>query len=533
MKGFHQVPGVDFTESFSPVATQTTIVIVILIALWNEKLNWFCEMFDVEAAFLNAELEIPMYLEWPEEMRKLGFINELEEKTKCIKLVRSMYGNVDAALRWMKAFIEVCTNDQLKCKQSAVDPCLLFKHDDEGNLILLIAVYVDDVLIAGRKEDIKMFKEEFKKTYKITDLGNLKRHLGIWFEWIETDDGERAVKMHMDDMATKIVKEYEKLTGGSVKEWKTPGFPSVKLSKPEDESEIINEKEYRSMVGKVMYYVNKVCPVCLSITRELAKYFACPTKLHWKALSRLIGYIKGSIGRGRLLKKPKELRIVAFTDSDYANGEDRKSITGGVTTIGGTPTNAMSKAQSVVSLSSTEAEYIALSSVAQEVVFQSQMLDELLGDGHIKPSIIFEDNIGAIYLAKNSQVSQRTKHIDVRHHFIRGLIESRVADVKFVKSRSNPSDIMTKTVKENLFIKHEKSINSGSIIYNVRELCIDDDEDAYEMKKSKENVNLLTDQIAEAKREDVEVFNGTFDTLLIEDLNLNDLDEFSLSNCWD
>ena len=90
----------------------------------------------------------------------------------------------------------------------------------------------------------------------------------------------------MDDMATKIVKEYEKLMGNTVKEWPTPGYPSMKLTKPEDDSEIVDEKNYRSMVGKSMYFVNKVCPVCLSITKELAKFFACPTKMHWRIYQR-------------------------------------------------------------------------------------------------------------------------------------------------------------------------------------------------------------------------------------------------------
>ena len=312
VKGFHQVPGVDFTESFSPVASSTTIIIVLLMTLWNEDKNWICEMFDVEAAFLNAELKIPMYLEWPEEMRRLGFITEDEENAKCIKLIRSMYGNVDAALRWMKAFVNLCVSKEIACQQSAVDPCLLYKKNEKGELILLIAVYVDDVLIAGEKKDIIAFKDKFKKTYKITELGKLKRHLGIWFEWIESENGEKSIKMHMDDMATKIVKEYEKLMGNTVKEWATPGYPSMKLTKPTNESDIVDEKNYRSMVGKVMYYVNKVCPVCLSITRELAKYFACPTKTHWKALTRLVGYIKRNIGKGRLLKKTKRIENSGF-----------------------------------------------------------------------------------------------------------------------------------------------------------------------------------------------------------------------------
>ena len=231
------------------------------------------------------------------------------------------------------------------------------------------------------------------------------------------------------------------------------------------------------MVEKIMYFVNKVCPVCLSITRELAKYFACPTKDHWKALLRLVGYIKGNIGKGRLLKKPKEIQIVAFTDSDFANREDRKSVTGGVVTLGGVPTNAMSKTQAIVSPSSTEAEYIALSTMAQEVLFQSQMLDELVGDQHIKPSAIFEDNLGAIYLTKSLQISQRTKHIDVRHHIIRSMIDNKVGYVKFVKCRLNVSDIMTKNVAKDLFLKNEKSINGGMILYNEKEMIIEDNDD--------------------------------------------------------
>ena len=122
------------------------------------------------------------------------------------------------------------------------------------------------------------------------------------------------------------------------------------------------------MVKKLMYIVNKTLPVCPSPTWELAKHFSHPSKQHWKALTRLIGYTKAKIGKGRLLRKSEELRIVAYTDADYANNNERKSITGGVVTIGGSPTYFMSKIQSIVSLSSTEAEYIALGTIIQEIL---------------------------------------------------------------------------------------------------------------------------------------------------------------------
>ena len=114
VKGFHQVPGVDYTELYSPVVNMSTIGILLLATLHMEDHGRICENFDVEVAFLNAELETPIYLEWSGSMRKLGFITEEEKRDKCIKFVRSMYGNVDAALSWQKVFIKLCTNDKIK-----------------------------------------------------------------------------------------------------------------------------------------------------------------------------------------------------------------------------------------------------------------------------------------------------------------------------------------------------------------------------------------------------------------------------------
>ena len=175
MKGFQQAPGVDKNKSFSPVACSSTIAILLSTTLHMEDQGWTSEIFDVEAVFLNAELEKPMYLEWPKPMRELGFITKEREEEKYIKLVRSMYGNVDAALSWQKTFINLCTNKEIKCVQTNIDPCMLYKKDEKRKLRLIISVYVDDVLISGREIDIREFKETCKKTYKITDLGQLKR----------------------------------------------------------------------------------------------------------------------------------------------------------------------------------------------------------------------------------------------------------------------------------------------------------------------------------------------------------------------
>ena len=168
------------------------------------------------------------------------------------------------------------------------------------------------------------------------------------------------------------------------------------------------------------------------------------------------------IGRGLKLKCPKELTSISYCDSNYAqDADDRKSISGRVNTIGGMITNYSSKKQATVTLSSTEAEYISLSDCCQETKFQWMLLRELTGSK--EPGTIYEDNTGAIFLVKNQQVGPRMKHIDVRHHFIRGPIEENIVDVKFVRSEENVSDIMTKNLPEKSFNKHKASLLEGTI----------------------------------------------------------------------
>ena len=145
--------------------------------------------------------------------------------------------------------------------------------------------------------------------------------------------------------------------------------------------------------------------------------------------------------------------------------------------------------QAIVSLSSTEAKDMVLGTVIQEVLFQAQILDELFGEEHKKPSIMYKDNLGTIYLMKNPQISQRTKHIDVRHHFIRELIKDKKIKVRYVKSENNLAVILTKNMKEEIFEKHMKTINKCKVKYETKE------EKAIETKNEfKENLYTNTNR---------------------------------------
>jgi hypothetical protein len=175
-----------------------------------------------------------------------------------------------------------------------------------------------------------------------------------------------------------------------------------------------------------------------------------------------VGYVRQNVHEGLIFRAPRELRSISDCDSDYAKDEgDRRSISGRINTLGGMITNWSSKKQATVSLSSTEAEYQALSDCAQESVFTRSLINEITRVQHT--AVIYEDNLGAIYLVKNQQVSSRTKHIDVRHHYLRDLHNDKVIEVRFKRSEDNSADIMTKNTSKELFEKHTTAIRNGNL----------------------------------------------------------------------
>ncbi len=180
VKGYMQIPGVDFTESFSPVATDTSIWMMIEIFLFYEKGKlWILEMFDVEAAFLNADLDRPMYVEWPEGMVELGFMTQEEVEKYCIQLDRAMYGNVDAPIRWMRTFSK--HPKSIGMIQSKTDPCIFYKLDEKGELEIMMAVHVDDTVITGTRKSVDWCYKKIQEKFKIDLLGIIKKHLGVWW----------------------------------------------------------------------------------------------------------------------------------------------------------------------------------------------------------------------------------------------------------------------------------------------------------------------------------------------------------------
>jgi hypothetical protein len=324
-KGFMQIPGVDYTESFSPVATDASVRTVIGISLYyigHEKAlydindKWVMEVFDVEAAFLNATMgEEKVYISTPEAM--------------CYK------------------------------------------------------------------KDVEKFMNDFEKDLKIERLGSLKKHLRVWWEWLVDDQGESYLKDTMPKMIREMNKAFQVARGKPARKAATPRFPRKMLRKSEEGIEPSMITEYRSIVGNILYYTTKVGQDMENGARELSWNMSNPNEEHWKVIEQCVGCLAGMLkDQGVIFRKPRELRLISYGDSDYVKCEDtRRSISGRVNTLGGMITNWSSKKQASVALSSMESECNTYAECYLEGMIVSMLLEEQREKREVEPCLVrSEDN---------------------------------------------------------------------------------------------------------------------------------------------
>jgi hypothetical protein len=446
------------------VATATSLRTGLALTLYfADSDGWMCELVDVEAAFLEGKLKSPVYIELPKGMVELGFMDEEEFGKACAELTGGMYGCVDAALLYFIRFCDWATDPQgLMLIQSKADPCVFYRKSKDGKPEVIVICYVDDCLIIGRKDKVEEIKNKLKLNFGTVEDGQLRKMLGVRYDWKRDQNDEIYLEMRMDDKAKEIVKTYEKHTGKTPKDAASPGIPGQVLSK--NQGEAIMMKEYRSLVGQTMFYSTKIAPECAFANGQLARHMTNPGEDHWKAMERFVGYIKKKKEHTLIMQKPSTLQTISYCDSSYGDCKDtRRSTMGEVHTIGGAITSWKSQRQKTVSQSSSEAEYVTLSETAKEQKFTQMLLEEIATVQ--MPGIIFGDNEASIFLAKNKQVSNRTKHIDIREHFIRECVGEGRVELANVKTDENRADIMTKNLGVSKFKSNGRKLLEGEIMH--------------------------------------------------------------------
>ena len=450
-KGYDQVAGIDFFFNFAPVMADVTLR--VLLSLWMTY-NWDAIQGDVKTAFLNGELEEEIFIEIPEGYKE--YMEELGETVvgDHLKLDKALYGLVQAARAWWKKFTTYLIKVQ-GFEQFDNDGCLFVKGKGDEKVIL--GLYVDDFLLLGKRANIEKELKELQEEFEITS-GEVEEFIGCVIE--KLDD---RILLSQPDIIAKLVKKFEHRLSG--KQFKTPAAGGSRVVRPTAEIERLGrelQQEFRSGVGSLLYLVKQTRPDISNQTRELSKVMDGATKEHWKGLLRAISYVRDTKDY-KLEMKPNKMgkikwSLKAFSDSDFAGDPDgRKSVSGYVIYLNGMPVAWRSKGQKSVTLSSTEAEYVAISEVMTEVLFIREIL-EFLGVEIEYPIQVHVDNIGAIYLAQQAGTSIRTKHVDTRYHFVREYIEDGVVKIVFVKSEDNDADLMTKNLADEKFGKHSTKL---------------------------------------------------------------------------
>ncbi|UYV73755.1 hypothetical protein LAZ67_11000746 [Cordylochernes scorpioides] len=411
-RGFSQQYGIDYEETFAPVVRQSTIRVFLALAV---EYNLIVHQMDVQSAYLNGEIKEEVYMAQPE-----NFVSRKYPEKVC-RLKKAIYGLKQAGIVWHEKL-----DTELKylgLKQIQSDNCVYIKHH-EG--ILLVAIYVDDLIIAAEREDTLIsFKESMKKIFKIKDLGKINYCLGIR---IQTEkDG--SISIDQEKYIEELLAKYRMK---EVKPISTPMDSNSKLTKIssiEGENEPVKKVEYQSLIGSLIYLSVSTRPDISYAVSALGQFSNDPRRQHWNAAKRVLRYLKGTLGLKITYEKTNET-LYGYVDADWGgNLADRKSQTGLVFFLAGGPIAWESKKQQTVALSSTESEYIALCEAGKEAVYLRALLDEM-GFGELlnEPTVLKTDNQGAQQLAKYPVHHARTKHIDIKWHYIRsicsdGLIE--------------------------------------------------------------------------------------------------------------
>jgi hypothetical protein len=431
-KGYKQEYGVDYKEEFAPVARMDTVRLIISMAAQN---SWPIYQLDVKSAFLHGELEEEVYIDQPPGYVKQGHENQV------YRLKKALYGLKQAPRAWYSRIDAYFSKEGfLKCPY---EHTLYTKFGDDGK-ILFVCLYVDDLIFTGN--DRAMF-DDFKKSmtgeFDMSDLGLMHYFLGI--EVVQASGG---VFISQKKYILEILDRFKMKDCNSVS---TPTEFGLKLTKS-GSGKKVSSTLYKQIVGSLMY-LTSTRPDIMHAVSLISRYMENPTEQHLLAAKRIFRYLKGTSDFGILYKKGARENLYGFSDSDYAGDQDdRKSTSGYVFMMGSGAISWSSKKQAIVTLSTTEAEFIAAAACACQAIWLKRLLCEL-GYHQEGPTSIHCDNVSTIKLSKNPVLHGRSKHIDVRYHFLRDLCKEGIIDMIYCRSEDQIADIMTKPLKIAAFVK--------------------------------------------------------------------------------
>ena len=430
-QGYSQQEGVDYNEVFSPVVRNTSIRLMLNLVSVND---WELHQLDVKTAFLNGDIDHVIYMKQPE-----GFVDSEKPDWVC-RIKKSLYGLKQSARCWNVRLRDYLIS--VGYKQIVADPCIYVKCQDDNVSMLL--VYVDDVLITSNSEKfLEHEKALLKKEFEMSDQGEAHYILGML---IQRDRKNRKLSLSQCGYIERLLHRFGMEDCNPVS---TPMEANAKFFPSSGDEELADRKLYQEAIGCLTYAMTSTRPDLAYAVGVLSQFMSCPTQSHWLGVKRVLRYLKGTKSLG-LVFDSKQFVLSGYSDANYAGDEaDSKSVSGFVFFAGGL-VSWQSRKQDCVVLSSTEAEYVALSEACKEVVWLRRLLKQI-GYPQSSASVLYEDNRGAIELSRNPKFHKRSKHIRTRYHFSRECLENEAISLEHCASEDMIADIFTKPLGKEKF----------------------------------------------------------------------------------
>lgn len=434
-QGFSQKPGTDFDTNgtFAPVMRFETFRTMTALASIH---NWTMFQLDVKSAYLNGHLDEEIFMRQPP-----GY----EDGTgRVCKLKRALYGLKQAGNVWNREFDSAMANLGFTATRS--DPCCYIRRT--GDVLAILLVWVDDIIgYTSSPAEATTITKELRSKFDINDIGQPGMLLGMK---IHKDDDSGTITLSQSHYIDSMLVRFGLQDANSVT---TPLDMNINLDSidplPIDATPDPRASSlYATAIGSLLYAAMGTRPDIAYAVHRLAQFTRSPQAKHWTAVKRVLRYLKGTRDLQLTYGDPSSKwtpELDMFCDADWASNADRKSVSGFVFTLAGGAVAWSSKKQTSVALSTAEAEYVAATHAAKQVLWYRALFDEL-GLWQPTTSTLFTDNQSAIAIAHNPQFHSRTKHIDIALHFLRDHVQSGTLNTVYVNTKDNLADILTKAL---------------------------------------------------------------------------------------
>lgn len=433
-RGFSQIYGIDYLETYAPVANTTSIRALFANAALKDLQ---IAQFDVKTAFLYGDLDETVYMEQPE-----GF---QQGNNLVWRLKRSLYGLKQSPRQWNQKFSSFLKD--MKLQVCEADSCIFYKK----NPILIIAIYVDDgIIFAERKADISKILDQLSRRFKIhsVDTGTF-----LGFQYYRGTNGQ--ITLHQESYIKTILKRF------NMNQSKTVDAPATITKEKKDETPLEVSVPYREAVGSLMY---AACTTRVDIAfavNRISRACVKPTVSDWQATKRIFRYLCGKENLGLTYRRYgpiEDNKLVAYCDSDFAGDQQTsRSTTGYLMMLAGAPIVWKSQRQSLVTLSSTEAEFVSICSATKEIVHIRRFCKEL-DLTEEEPTVLYCDNQSAIRISKNEKCAHRTRHMAVHANYPREQMEKGEIDIKYIRTDEQLADMLTKATTVSKFTSGRSKI---------------------------------------------------------------------------